>query len=164
VSRTLAFKSCLLLLDVFEVESAPRGRGNGGAAPLQKGKWRWNGSGRGGGTQCDDSRPDGRWLCGIGPKEGDEGRADQVGSRSEMENKNENGVGLGCEGHLGQIQIGPLRKIENCFSNFCFKEMGFKSKVLNISKPNLNYIENRIKSNQLFGPFSNMEIDLNNQI
>jgi hypothetical protein len=42
--------------------------------------------------------------------------------------------------------------------------MGFKSKVLNISKPNLYYIQNRIKSNQLFGTFSNLEIDLNNQI
>jgi hypothetical protein len=31
--------------------------------------------------------------------------------------------------------------------------MGFKSKVLNISKPNLNWIQDRIKSNQLFGPF-----------
>jgi hypothetical protein len=75
-----------------------------------------------------------------------------------MESKNEDGVGLGYEGCLGRIQIGPLRKIENCFSNFCFKEMGFKSKVLNISKPNLNWIQNRIKSNQLFGPFSNLEI------
>jgi hypothetical protein len=45
-----------------------------------------------------------------------------------MLNENENGVGLGCEGCLSRIQIGPLRKIENCFSNFCFKEMGFKSK------------------------------------
>jgi hypothetical protein len=42
--------------------------------------------------------------------------------------------------------------------NFCFKEMGFKSKVLNISKLNLNWIQNRIKSNQLFGCFSNLEI------
>jgi hypothetical protein len=76
-----------------------------------------------------------------------------------MENENENGVGLDCEGRLGQIQIGPLRKIENYFfSNFCFKEMRFKSKVLNIFKPNLNWIKNRIKSNQLFGPFSNLEI------
>jgi hypothetical protein len=74
-----------------------------------------------------------------------------------MENKNENGVGLGCEGHLGRIQIGPLRKIENCFLNFCFKEMGFKSNVLNISKQNFNWIHNRIKSNQPFGPFSNLE-------
>jgi hypothetical protein len=82
----------------------------------------------------------------------------------EMENKNENGVGLGCKGRLSRIQIGPLRKIENCFLNFCFKELGFKSKVLNISKPNLNWILNRIKSNQFFGPFSNLEIDLNNQI
>jgi hypothetical protein len=55
-----------------------------------------------------------------------------------MENKNENGFGLGCEGCLGRIQIGPMRKIENCFSNFYIKEMGFKSKVLNISKLNLN--------------------------
>jgi hypothetical protein len=81
-----------------------------------------------------------------------------------MENENENGVGLGCEGRLGRIQIESLRKIENCFLNFCFKETEFKSKVLNISKPNLNWIQSRIKSNQLFGPFSNMEIDLNNQI
>jgi hypothetical protein len=42
--------------------------------------------------------------------------------------------------------------------------MGSKSKVLNISKPNLNWIQNRIKSNQLFGTFSNLKIDLNNQI
>jgi hypothetical protein len=80
------------------------------------------------------------------------------GPVSEMENENENGVGLGCEGRLRRIQIGPLRKIENYFSNFYFKKIEFKSKVLNISKPNLNWIQNRIKSNQLFGPFSNMEI------
>jgi hypothetical protein len=80
------------------------------------------------------------------------------GPVSEMENENENGVGLGCEGCLGWIQIGSLRKIENCFLNFCFTEMGFKSKVLNISKPNLNWIQNRIKSNHLFVPFSNLEI------
>jgi hypothetical protein len=46
-------------------------------------------------------------------------------------------------------------------------EMGSKSKVLYISKPNLNWIQNRIKSNQLFGTFSNLEIseiDLNNEI
>jgi hypothetical protein len=55
-----------------------------------------------------------------------------------MENENKNGVGLGYEGRLSRIQIGPLRKIENCFSNISFKEMGFKSKVLNIFKPNLN--------------------------
>jgi hypothetical protein len=33
------------------------------------------------------------------------------------------------------------------------RKLGFKSKVLNISKPNLNWIQNRIKSNQLFGNF-----------
>jgi hypothetical protein len=76
----------------------------------------------------------------------------------EMENENENGVGLGYEGRFGRIQIRLLRKIENYFLNFCFKEMGFKSKVLNISKLNLNWIQNRIKSNQLFGCFSNLEI------
>jgi hypothetical protein len=80
------------------------------------------------------------------------------GPVSEMENENQNGVGLGCEGRLGRIQIGPLRKIEICFLNLCFNEMGFKSKVLNISKSNFNWIQNRIKSNQLFGPFSNLEI------
>jgi hypothetical protein len=32
-----------------------------------------------------------------------------------MENENENGVGLGYEGRLGRIQIGPLKKVENCF-------------------------------------------------
>jgi hypothetical protein len=78
------------------------------------------------------------------------------GPVSEMEN--ENGVGLRCKGCLGRIQIGQLRKIENYFSNFCFKEMGFNSKVLNISKPNLNWIQNRIKSNQIFGTFSNTKI------
>jgi hypothetical protein len=62
-----------------------------------------------------------------------------------------------AEGRLGRIQIGSLRKIENCFSNFCFQETGFKSKVLNIFKPNLNWIQNRIKLNQLFGPFSNLD-------
>jgi hypothetical protein len=45
------------------------------------------------------------------------------------------------------------RKIEIGFANFWFKEMGFKSKVLNISKPNLNWIQNRIKSNHLFENF-----------
>jgi hypothetical protein len=79
----------------------------------------------------------------------------------EMENENEMELGwvrLGCEGRLCRIQIGPLRKIENCFLNFGFKEMGFKSKVLNIFKPNLNWIQNRIKLNHLFGPLSNLEI------
>jgi hypothetical protein len=75
-----------------------------------------------------------------------------------MENENKNGVGLGCEGRLSRIQIRPLRKIENCFSEFYFKELGFKSKVLNIFKPNLNWIQNRIKSKQLFGPLLNLEI------
>jgi hypothetical protein len=45
--------------------------------------------------------------------------------------------------------------------------MGSKSKVLNISQPNLNWVQNRIKSNQPFGTFSNLEIseiDLNNEI
>jgi hypothetical protein len=65
----------------------------------------------------------------------------------ENENENENGLGLDYEGRLGRIQIGPLRIIENCFLNFCFKEMEFKSKVMNIFKPNLNWIQNRIKSN-----------------
>jgi hypothetical protein len=49
--------------------------------------------------------------------------------------------------------LGCQRKIEIVFANFWFKEMGFKSKVLNIFKPNLNCIQNRIKSNQLFENF-----------
>jgi hypothetical protein len=31
----------------------------------------------------------------------------------------------------------------------------FKSKALNIFKPNLNWVQNRINSNNLFGNFSN---------
>jgi hypothetical protein len=45
-----------------------------------------------------------------------------------MEIKNENGVGLGCEGRLGRIQIGPLRKIENCFFEFVFQGNGIQIK------------------------------------
>jgi hypothetical protein len=75
---------------------------------------------------------------GRGRRSGPSGLQRLGGPVLEMENKNDNGVGLGCEGRLGRIQIRPPRKIENCFLNFCFKEMGFKSKVLNISKPNLN--------------------------
>jgi hypothetical protein len=59
---------------------------------------------------------------------------------------------------------GPRKKKIIIFAIFSFKEMGSKSKVLNISKPNLNWIQNRIKSNQHFGTFSNLKIDLNNQI
>jgi hypothetical protein len=132
--------------------------------------------GRRGGARHDSSRPDGQWRCGNRPEEGDEGGVGRVGCKGRVgwmtgwagfgngKRKWKNGVGLGCEGRLGRSQIGLLRKIENCFLNLCFKEMGFKSKVLNISKPNLYYIQNRIKSNQLFGTFSNLEIDLNNQI
>jgi hypothetical protein len=50
------------------------------------------------------------------------------GSVSEMENENENGVGLGCGGRLGRIQIGPLRKIENCFLEFSFQGNGIQIK------------------------------------
>jgi hypothetical protein len=101
----------------------------------------------------------GRWR-----RSGPSGLQRPGGPILEMENENENGVWLGYEGRLSRIQIRPPRKIENSVFNFYFKEMGFKSKVLNISKPNLNWMQNRMKSNQLFGPFSNLEIDLNNQI
>jgi hypothetical protein len=125
--------------------------------------WRRYRRGSGGGAARDTaSRTCGGGIASDRRRETKEERAkwavNSGGPVSEMENENENGVGLGCEGRLGQIQIGPLRKIENYFSNFCFKEMGFKSKFLNISIPNLNWIQNGIKSNQLFGPFSNLEI------
>jgi hypothetical protein len=58
-----------------------------------------------------------------------------------------NGVGLGCHGNRAEMRFGLPAKNRNFFANFCFKEMGFKSKVLNIFKPNLNWIQNRIKSN-----------------
>jgi hypothetical protein len=45
-----------------------------------------------------------------------------------MENKNENGVGMGYVGRLGRIQIGPLRKIENCFFEFLFQGNGIQIK------------------------------------
>jgi hypothetical protein len=45
-----------------------------------------------------------------------------------MENESENGVGLGCEGHLGRIQIGPPRKIENCMFKFLFQGNGIQIK------------------------------------
>jgi hypothetical protein len=45
---------------------------------------------------------------------------------------------------------GPRKENIIVFTIFWFKEMGSKSKVLNISKPNLNWIQNRIKWNQLF--------------
>jgi hypothetical protein len=45
-----------------------------------------------------------------------------------MQNENENGVGLGCGGRLGRIQIGPLRKIENCFFEFLFQGNGIQIK------------------------------------
>jgi hypothetical protein len=50
------------------------------------------------------------------------------GTILEMENENENGVGLGCEGRLGRIQIGSLRKMENCFFKFLFQENGIQIK------------------------------------
>jgi hypothetical protein len=70
----------------------------------------------------------------------------------------------GLQGSMGRIEMGRERKNIIVFTIFWFKEMGSKSKVLNISKPNLNWIQNRIKSNQLFRTFFNLEIDLNNQI
>jgi hypothetical protein len=73
---------------------------------------------------------------------------------------------LGCHGYRAELILGCAEKKKKVF-RFWFKEMGSKSKVLNISKPNLNWIQNRIKSNQLFGTFSNLEIleiDLNNEI
>jgi hypothetical protein len=45
-----------------------------------------------------------------------------------MENNNENGVRLGCEGRLGRIQVAPLRKIENCFFEFLFQGNGIQIK------------------------------------
>jgi hypothetical protein len=45
-----------------------------------------------------------------------------------MENENENGVGLGYEGRLGRIQIGPLRKVENCFFEFLLQGNGIQIK------------------------------------
>jgi hypothetical protein len=46
----------------------------------------------------------------------------------------------------------------NLNQEFWFKEKEFKSKVLNISKPNLKGIHNRINSNKLFGEFSHLVI------
>jgi hypothetical protein len=48
--------------------------------------------------------------------------------------------------------------------NLIFLNLDSSQRDLNIFKPNLNWIQNRIKSNQLFGTFSNLGIDLNNQI
>jgi hypothetical protein len=124
---------------VLSLESVSRGRGNRGAVKLQKGKGRQRGSGAeavlgvtaasrmGSGGAASDRRTEmkeeraewaakagwGRWLGGL---------------VLEMENKNENGVGLGCEGRLGRIQIGPLRKIENCFFEFVFQGNGIQIK------------------------------------
>jgi hypothetical protein len=69
---------------VSSLESATRGRRNGGAAPLGKGKWRRRGSGRRGDARRDGSQPDGRWRCGIGPEEGDEGGAGRVGCKGQV--------------------------------------------------------------------------------
>jgi hypothetical protein len=76
-------------------------------------------------------------------------------------------ITYGLQRSTGRIEMGRERKNIIIFTIFRFKEMRSKSKVLNISKPNLNWIQNRIKSNQLFGTFSNLEIseiDLNNEI
>jgi hypothetical protein len=76
-------------------------------------------------------------------------------------------ITYGLQRSTGRIEMGRERKNIMIFTIFRFKEMRSKSKVLNISKPNLNWIQNRIKSNQLFGTFSNLEIseiDLNNEI
>jgi hypothetical protein len=76
-------------------------------------------------------------------------------------------ITYGLQRSTGRIEMGRERKNIIIFTIFRFKEMRLKSKVLNISKPNLNWIQNRIKSKQLFGTFSNLEIseiDLNNEI
>jgi hypothetical protein len=77
-------------------------------------------------------------------------------------------ITYGLQWSTGRNEMGRERKKTNRFRHFFwFKEMGSKSKVLNISQPNLNWIQNSIKSNQLFGTFSNLEIseiDLNNEI
>jgi hypothetical protein len=74
---------------------------------------------------------------------------------------------MGFNGAWAEMRWAEKEKNNRFCHFFRFKEMGSKSKVLNISQPNLNWIQNRIKSNQLFGTFSNLEIskiDLNNEI
>jgi hypothetical protein len=65
---------------------------------------------------------------------------------------------LGCQGYLGRNRFWAAERNINCFFEFWVKELEFKSIVLNVSKSNLNWIQNRIKSNQLFGNFSNLKI------
>jgi hypothetical protein len=122
-------------------------------------EWRGNGGGgaqRGAAATVDRRR----WLR---PKEGEEG-AGRVGLNGQERSGlgrmaggpisgKGNGVGWGCHGNHAEMRFGLQVKNRNCFANFWFKEMGFKSKVLNISKPNLNWIQNRTKSNQLFENF-----------
>jgi hypothetical protein len=87
-------------------------------------------------------RKEGSWAS-AGPKGGN-------GSAARLEKREKE---MGCQWSLcqkGNWAAGIEFK-------FWFKEMRFKSKVLNISKPNLNWIKNGIKSNQLFGNFSNLK-------
>jgi hypothetical protein len=75
--------------------------------------------------------------------------ADQFQKRNE---KKKIETGWAARGFWAKITSGRLRKIKIVF-NFLIQGNGFKSKDLNISKPNLNWIQNRINSNQLSRTF-----------
>jgi hypothetical protein len=53
---------------------------------------------------------------------------------------------------LGRIDGLNRRACRNCFQIY-FKDFDLNQRVLNIFKPNLNWIQNRINSNQLFRTF-----------
>jgi hypothetical protein len=55
--------------------------------------------------------------------------------------------------------LGPKDRGWNWAVEFDFIKMDSSQRDLNIFKPNLNWIQNRVKSNQLFRTFSNPGID-----
>jgi hypothetical protein len=78
-----------------------------------------------------------------------------MGTGPGQEKRKEKGA---CDG-LGQIDF-RARRVLGFRIIFQILNQGFVFKIrgLNIFKPNLNYLQNKIKSNQIFGNFSNLEI------
>jgi hypothetical protein len=127
---------------VSSLESAPRGRGNRGAVLLQKGKWR----------RCSTRRQPARRVVmvwhqtgggrqrrsGLSGLQRPVGPDDRVGQFQKWKTKVKMELGWAARDIWAEFKSGHREKLKIVCSNFCFKEMGFKSKVLNISKPNLN--------------------------
>jgi hypothetical protein len=135
----------LLLLEVFEVDEADA---LGQLAHAEEGGAVAAASREGGDGLAFGRRKEKREWASAGPK-GRVGRARLAGWFRKRNKKKRKRNTPGCQGLFG-----PKSDWAACgkklFLIFWFKVMGFKSKDLNISKSNLNWIQNRINSIQLF--------------